>query len=236
LARRLSSFVMQSQNPQHQYAPPPAQQQAAYPQYPAQPQQQHYMQPGMMAPLPASGGKSHNGLLHKLATLVRTILYGVTTLFAFLTFVFSAALVGWTESKFRGYYSTSVELLVAGLLGMITIPALHFVLHQHMPTHILASTMIELAVLAVFWLLFLGGAAASTGQLPDLSACHSTGCSLAQAMQAFGFLTWIALTFLMGGVLAFGIIHAISGRSRVWTEELSGRNVSGKGGVPMRSV
>ncbi|GAA5895982.1 hypothetical protein JCM6882_005579 [Rhodosporidiobolus microsporus] len=151
--------------------------------------------------------------------LIRTILYAVLAVTSILTFILSAAFVGKTEADFDGYYEASVELLVTGILAMITLPVLHFLFHRRGSTSIIGSLMVELAVVFVLWALFLGGAAAMADQLPGLSSSYCTGtlCSLGRAVEAFAWISWVCLTFLFIGLLTFGILGHTRGNGAVWT-------------------
>ncbi|KAI5480802.1 hypothetical protein MNV49_007212 [Pseudohyphozyma bogoriensis] len=69
--------------------------------------------------------------------LIRTILYAVFLLWALLTFVLAAALIGKTEKA--------------------VVAPLHFLFHRRATASILAVFWVELAVVGVLWMLYLGG-------------------------------------------------------------------------------
>jgi len=173
--------------------------------------------------------------MHPALSIARTALYGVGTLFALLTMGLSAGAVAYTEQKTSSYYAPSAELIAAGFLGMICLPVLHFVFHMTLPMPILSSVLVEIPVLAVLWLLFIGGAGATVSQLPGLSGCTFTICQILQAMEAFAWLEWVVLTALIILVITTCFVHFFSGRKNVFLEELSGRHTR-RDGIPMGQV
>ncbi|GAA5854427.1 hypothetical protein JCM8547_001818 [Rhodosporidiobolus lusitaniae] len=155
--------------------------------------------------------------------LTRTILYAVLALSSLLTFILAAAFVGRTEDEYGGYYRSSVELLVTGILAMIALPVLHFLFHRRGSQSIVGSLLVELVVVFVLWLLFLGGAAAMADQLPGLNSsyCDTSLCSLGRAVEAFAWISWIALTLLFALLLTGGILAHRRGDSGAWSGPFS---------------
>ncbi|GAA5899309.1 hypothetical protein JCM5296_007527 [Sporobolomyces johnsonii] len=135
--------------------------------------------------------------------LVRTIGYVVAILCSILTF-----------------HRASVELLVAGVLAVVFLPVLHFAFHCRQSTSIFNSLLVEAIVLFVLWGLFLGGAAAMAHQLGgflDDRYCRFTFCGVGRALEAFSWLTWVTLTFLLVLALTFGITGTLNKHAGVWT-------------------
>ncbi|KAM0791310.1 hypothetical protein ACM66B_005782 [Microbotryomycetes sp. NB124-2] len=147
--------------------------------------------------------------------LIRTILYIVFIVCSAFSFIFAAAFVGLTNSRYGYYYESSVELLVTAILALATVPMLHFVLHRQGKPSILTSAVVELSVVAVLWLLYLGGAAAMADALPGLrgSWCDSSVCHVGRALQAFSWLAWIVLSFQLGLLITLLVLNSRSDKS-----------------------
>lgn len=58
-------------------------------------------------------------------------------------------------------------------------------------------------------------------QLPGLGYCRGSICSLGRAVQAFAWLAWIALTFLLGLVATLAILSATNHEEAMWTRPLN---------------
>ncbi|GAA5975402.1 hypothetical protein JCM11641_004254 [Rhodosporidiobolus odoratus] len=150
--------------------------------------------------------------------LTRTILYAIAIASSFFAFILAAAFVGKTEADFDGYYEASVELLVTSILALVILPVLHFFFHRRGSPSVAGSLMVELAVVFVLWALFLGGGAAMASDLPGLNSnwCDAQICGIGRALEAFTWITWVALTILFGLLLAFGILGQSRGEAGVW--------------------
>ncbi|TNY24687.1 Proteophosphoglycan ppg4 [Rhodotorula diobovata] len=155
--------------------------------------------------------------------LVRTTLYAVLAVSSFLTWVLAAAFIGKTESEFDTYYGSTACLLASGLLAFFTLPVLHFMFHRRGKASMVGSLAVELAVVFVLWALFLGGAAGMADRLPGLSStyCDSSVCSLGRSVEAFAWISWVMLTFLLVGLITFGALGHKRRGSGVWKEPFS---------------
>ncbi|BGP40345.1 hypothetical protein JCM10449v2_004307 [Rhodotorula kratochvilovae] len=155
--------------------------------------------------------------------LVRTILYVIVIFSSFLAWVLAAAFIGKTKADWGVYYGSSACVLVAGLLGFFVLPVLHFAFHRRNKVSPVASLLAETIVVFILWALFLGGAAGMADRLPGLSSsfCDASICSLGRAVQAFAWIAWVALLFLLIGLLTFGILATTRHGSGVWMEPFS---------------
>lgn len=104
----------------------------------------------------------------------------------------------------------------------------------------IVSTWFELVVVVGLWLLFVGGAGAMASSFYAATSCMLTVCRLANATQAFAWLTWCALTLLLAVVLFVAISVQVHSRKddnakNVWTHELESvaRGHTGAGAVEM---
>ncbi|GAA5984173.1 hypothetical protein JCM10908_006080 [Rhodotorula pacifica] len=59
------------------------------------------------------------------------------------------------------------------------------------------ALILEFAATFVVWALFLGGAAALSNKYSSWGWCFGTTCSLARAVEAWSWLSWISATFLL---------------------------------------
>ncbi|ORY89289.1 hypothetical protein BCR35DRAFT_300408 [Leucosporidium creatinivorum] len=164
-----------------------------------------------------------------LLVLIRTVLYSVFAFWALLTFILAAAFVGQTNKDGLGYSQSAAELIAAGILGLATLPVLHFLFHRRANGSILSSILVELIAVSVIWLLFLGGAAAiSNDVLPFVGSrfCDASFCHLGQATAAFAWLSWITLTALLGLVL-FDLIYFSIKSKAAWKEPFAAHAAAG---------
>ena len=66
-----------------------------------------------------------------------------------------------------------------------------------------------------------GGAAAMSDQLLGLSYCNGSLCSLGRAVQAFAWISWIALTLLLVLVIVLAVVSLRSKTNEsIWTKPL----------------
>ncbi|KAK4054519.1 hypothetical protein OIV83_001013 [Microbotryomycetes sp. JL201] len=154
--------------------------------------------------------------MHLPLSLIRTALYIIIIICSAFSFIFAAAFVGLTNSRYGYYYEPSVELLVTAILALAALPVLHFVLHRQNKTTIITSAVVELSVVTVLWLLYLGGAAAMADSLPGLrstSYCSTGTCHVGRALQAFSWLAWITLTFQLALLVTVLVLNSRSDKS-----------------------
>ncbi|GAA5833638.1 hypothetical protein JCM9279_001583 [Rhodotorula babjevae] len=155
--------------------------------------------------------------------LVRTVLYAVLVVSSFLAWVLAAAFIGKTESDLDVYFGSAACVLVAGLLAFFTLPVLHFYFHRRAKPTPVAWLATEIAIVFVLWALFLGGAAGMADRIPGLSSsfCSGTLCSLGRAVEAFAWISWVALTFLLAGLVTFGALAHKRHGANVWKAPFS---------------
>ncbi|KAK4056715.1 hypothetical protein OIO90_002267 [Microbotryomycetes sp. JL221] len=160
--------------------------------------------------------------MHLPLSLIRTIFYVLIIVWSVLAFIFAAAFVGLTQSRWDYYYESSVELLVTSILALAALPVLHFVFHRKGKPAIVTSAVAELVVVAILWLLYLGGAAAMADALPGLrgSFCDSSVCHTGRALQAFSWLAWITLTLQLALAITVLVLNSRADKS-AWRQPLS---------------
>ncbi|KAK4054520.1 hypothetical protein OIV83_001014 [Microbotryomycetes sp. JL201] len=155
--------------------------------------------------------------LHSALALTRTVAYGVLILSSFLAWILAAAFIG--QSPF--YYESPVVVLVAGLFAFLALPPLHFLIHRRNTASILGSVGVEVVILFVLWMLFVGGAGGMADRLPGLTSrfCDSNLCGLGRATMAFAWISWICLTVLLGLAL-YVLISNSRNNTAAWREPL----------------
>ncbi|KAK4056716.1 hypothetical protein OIO90_002268 [Microbotryomycetes sp. JL221] len=169
-----------------------------------------------------------------ILALSRTVLYGITIFTSFLAWILAAAFTGRTPA----YFASPVVVLVAGLFANIVLPPLHFLIHRRSTASVLGSVGVEVGILFVLWMLFVGGAGGMADRLPlNSSFCDSSLCSLGRATEAFAWITWICITLLLAMAL-YGLISGSRTNSTAWRDPLvfSGSGETSSKGISSNSA
>ncbi|KAG8969118.1 hypothetical protein FRC03_004433 [Tulasnella sp. 419] len=163
-----------------------------------------------------------NATLKLYAPAARIILYGTLFLWSFLLFCLCCARLAYTttprdeKSLFNGepFHDPSiVELLISALFAMMYVPAMFWTIRKRYQTPVFAAVFTEVAILAVLWFFFVGGAGAASTVWPNLSSwCSHPQCQLLSAIIAFAWLAWITISLLLAGCVYFGF------KNRSWTD------------------
>ncbi|BGP55548.1 hypothetical protein JCM8202_001652 [Rhodotorula sphaerocarpa] len=136
-----------------------------------------------------------------------------------ITWVLAAAFVGRTEHDFGFYANSAIVILVAGLLGNTLLPLWcahpasdELGLSLTRTSHAFASVglayarskawqygsmILEFVATFVVWALMLGGAAALSNRYNGWVWCFGSTCNLARSVEAWAWISWITLTFLL---------------------------------------
>ncbi|GAA5874557.1 hypothetical protein JCM16303_002904 [Sporobolomyces ruberrimus] len=155
-----------------------------------------------------------------MSSIVRTSLYSIVIVSAFFSFVLASAFIGRTNDDFGSYNESSAAVLAASLLILLTLPLLHFLFHRRRAQNIIASVLIELVVLSILWIIMLGSAAAMSDQFQGVNGCDLSLCDLSRAVQAFAWISWIALTLLLAIVVVTVILSARRSQESFWMKPL----------------
>ncbi|BGP24829.1 proteophosphoglycan ppg4 [Rhodotorula toruloides] len=155
--------------------------------------------------------------------LVHTLLVAVATVTSILTFALAIAYTAKLQSHFEWYDPAAAELIAASFILLLSLPVLHFLFHLRKSTHVIASVLVELVLVFVLWCLFLGGAAAlsSGGWGWGWWRWTSTISGTGKATQAFAWLTWVDLTFLLAFLITFAIFGHRNNGSQTWTQPVA---------------
>jgi hypothetical protein len=158
--------------------------------------------------------------LNEILALARTAVLGAVTVFAIIVFPLSAHIIHVTTSSIRGFYYDFAALgLAVAILTLLTFPAM-LLLSVNRKGALTSYIWVEVAWLSLMWILWLA-VGASVADIPFINSVRGVGyVSEAQAIEAFGFLSWIFLMFYSVTVLVLAIMAHMKGRSEVWTSEV----------------
>ncbi|KDE08890.1 hypothetical protein MVLG_00986 [Microbotryum lychnidis-dioicae p1A1 Lamole] len=135
---------------------------------------------------------------------IREQLYYTLILWFFLTLIVSIVFIARTNSELEFYFNGAALLLASSILGFGLI-GLYLAVHRRGNPSIVGSLLVETAVVAFLWILFLAGSAELSTNFPSGYRCYHNLCHLSRATQGFGWLSWITLTLLLGNLIAAGI-------------------------------
>jgi len=156
-------------------------------------------------------------------TLVRTVVFGVATLFAFLELALGAAITNYTSTRFLGgYFSFAALGIATAILTFLTLPVMLF-LSLNRKGAITSMVAIEVGWTWFLWIMWLsvGGSTASIFTITNCNITFDNAleslCREVQAFTAFGFLTWIMLFAYNITLIVFVVRQQMRGNSGVWT-------------------
>lgn len=75
--------------------------------------------------------------------------------------------------------------------------------------------------------MFLGGAAALSSDFNGVRCRGSTACSVGRTLIAFSWITWVALTLLLGLVTYYTVRGVTNGRKTAWREPFAADGAAG---------
>ncbi|KDR74383.1 hypothetical protein GALMADRAFT_99396 [Galerina marginata CBS 339.88] len=161
--------------------------------------------------------------MNKTFNLVRTCVFGVASLFAFLELALGAAITNYTTTRFFGGYFAFAALGIAtAILTFLTLPVM-LLLSLNRKGAVTSMVAIEVGWTWFLWIMWLS-VGSSTASIFAVTNCNirfdtelETLCREVQAFEAFGFLTWIML-FAYNVTLIFLVIRQqMRGNTGVWT-------------------
>lgn len=179
---------------------------------------------------------------------MRLVLLGIVVLFSVIVLALAAALLHTTESQ--GFYFIFDALALAvSLLTLLTVTP--FLVFDHIRTGFVTSKIVvELTVLGVLSILWLGTAADTASynsfavgcgtdscwscfsQHDAVNSSHDSACGEIQAIEAFSFLNWILLMGYCVTLLVFSIMHSRRGHSGVWHSSVKETKFSSRSAAP----
>ncbi|KAJ3496998.1 hypothetical protein NLJ89_g10408 [Agrocybe chaxingu] len=144
--------------------------------------------------------------LNRIFGLVRTGVFGVVSLFALIAIILAAIVTNWTNTYYLlGYFPSAALGIATGILTILTLPVMWF-LSVKRKGAVTSMIVVEIAWTWFLWIMWVavGGSTAGTfwiGSCEGLSVLRGAGsaetaCRSTQGLTAFGFLNWIARTFL----------------------------------------
>jgi hypothetical protein len=158
----------------------------------------------------------------------RLVVFGVVSVLALIVMALSAHWISVTESNFNSYYRYAALALATALMTF-SVPAMLAI--DYLRRGALTSLIIfELSWLGFLWIMWLatgsyaadvfGSASCDINFLPDW---WSTGCHETQAIIAFSFLNWIALSGYLVSLLIVSVLAANRG-APVWMTTVKDAN------------
>ncbi|KAJ2930672.1 hypothetical protein H1R20_g6410, partial [Candolleomyces eurysporus] len=156
---------------------------------------------------------------NKVLPLARTVAFGAVCLFSLITFCLSAHIISLTNAYRRGaYYHFTALSLASSILSLISLPALYVISNKRRGA-VTSFVAAEIAWLWFLWILWISSAG-STAAMYWISYCTGGVCSEAQAIEAFGFLNWLALMFYTLTLIVLAIMAHLRGHTNVWRSEV----------------
>ncbi|KIM42808.1 hypothetical protein M413DRAFT_444461 [Hebeloma cylindrosporum] len=159
--------------------------------------------------------------LNSTFQLVRTVIFGTVTVFAFIVLALCASITNYTSTYYYGGYFPFAALGIAvAVLTLLTLPAMLY-LSLNRKGAFTSLTGLEFGWTSFLWILWLalGGNSAGILWLGDcgywLTGKGESMCRQSQAVTAFGFLNWIALFAYNITLLVLLIRQQMRGNS-VW--------------------
>lgn len=164
----------------------------------------------------------------------RSVLYPLFFIVAFVTFALAAGLTGKSISDYNVYSPPVIALLTIVLLSLFVIMPLHFIFHRRPSTSGIASVWVELLVLSIFCVGYIGAAGAMAASLGIGYYCHLvevdyyTGyyynvndgeCGIVEGLD---FMTWFAAAVLLDLIIVIfrsSVQQQKKGNKNVWTEQ-----------------
>ncbi|KAF8164825.1 hypothetical protein B0H34DRAFT_213820 [Crassisporium funariophilum] len=165
--------------------------------------------------------------LNKTLALVRTVVFGVVSVFSLAAIILGGLITSFTSSYFFGGYFTFAALGIAtGLLTLLTLPVMLF-LSMKRKGAITSMIAVEISWTWFLWIMWIavGGSSAGTIWIGDCASYGSSrlytsaeaACRETQALTAFGFLNWIMLFFYNITLFVFVIRQHMRGHTGIWT-------------------
>ncbi|TFK43037.1 hypothetical protein BDQ12DRAFT_162569 [Crucibulum laeve] len=156
--------------------------------------------------------------------MIRLAVLSAVTILSLIVLALCAHLLSFTN-KFLGagtYFTFSALGLATALLSLLTLPVMIFIDFKRNGafTSLIA---VELGWLGFLWVMWLATAGTTASSNAPGTSCSNfiisevkTACSELQAVEAFAFLSWIALFFYFISLLVFSAVASSKGNGRVW--------------------
>jgi len=163
----------------------------------------------------------------------RVITLTTVVVFSVIVLACAADWISSTESNLGGYFKYAALAVATALLTILTVPAMLAIdrLRRGAFTSLIVA---ELSWLGFLWIMWLAtgayaanefGLAGSDCSISFLPSWFTTGCEETQAIIAFSFLNWIALTGYLVSLLVVSTIAATR-NAPVWFSSVKEANFS----------
>ncbi|KAF8060190.1 hypothetical protein FPV67DRAFT_334474 [Lyophyllum atratum] len=153
---------------------------------------------------------------------VRIALYTALAIFSIVLMGLTAARIAHTKSLGLGYNPIIAELLSVSILSFLWSLPIMWCIGRRFEGGYASSYLTELLGLFVLWVMYLVGAAIHATLFHNANVCWgiSPQCRIMTAIQAFAWINWIIISFLILAALA----NLIFGRAGGLTAPLHGRH------------
>lgn len=155
------------------------------------------------------------------------VVFGVTSLFAFIVVVLGGLVTNFTDSYLGGFFSFAALGIATGILTLLTLPAM-LAVSLIRKGAITSMIVVEIAWTWFLWILWLsvGGSTASIyligncGRYSGFAGSVEAACNESTAIAAFGFLSWILLMAYNAALITLTFRQHLRGNSGVWTRDI----------------
>lgn len=172
--------------------------------------------------------------MHQGITLARSIFYQFFFFLAFVTFGLASGLTGKSISDYNVYSPPVIALLSIALLSLLVIIPLHLIFHRRPSASGIASVWVELLILSIFCVGYIGSAGATAANLGIGYYCHLFAvdyytdyfynvddgeCAIMDGLDAIAWLTAVLLLALIILVVVSSVQQQNRGNEDVWTTQ-----------------
>jgi len=176
--------------------------------------------------------------LNRIFNIIRLVVFGVASLFSLIVIILGGVFTNFTDTKFRVFYSFAALAIATGLLTILTLPVMLTlsVIRKGAFTSMIA---VEVGWTSFLWIMWLAVGASSAsvsvagviliGNCSLFISSVQSACNEAAAITAFGFLTWILLTFYTVLLITLTFRQQFRGNV-VWTGEVTETDFTAPGG------
>jgi hypothetical protein len=167
--------------------------------------------------------------LNHIFKLTRQIVFGVTSLFAFIVLILSGLITNFTDTFFNVFYDYAALGIATSLLTLLTLPTM---LALSIVRKGIFTSMIgvEIGWIWFLWILWLAVAGDSAGGFTVFffncdrfidGSDRQGACNESQALTAFAFLCWFLLMFYGAFLATLTFRQHLRGNTGVWTSDVT---------------
>jgi len=154
------------------------------------------------------------------------VVFGVTSLFAFIVVVLGGLVTNFTDSYLGGFFSFAALGIATGILTLLTLPAM-LAFSMFRKGAFTSMIAIEIAWTWILWILWIAVGGNSATGLAFVGSCDrfipaaAAACSESSAIAAFGFLSWIMLLSYCSFLATLTFRQHMRGNTGIWTKDVT---------------